>query len=83
MLSTLVYIFTYKGWFFVAGTNMLEDTAANWIFGIAPASFGVVGAAINFAVAYLVSGATEAAGPCPGTGGIDPRAERRRRGHRH
>lgn len=38
---------------------MLEDTAANWIFGIAPASFGVVGAAINFAVAYLVSGATE------------------------
>ena len=59
MLSTLVYIFTYKGWFFVAGTNMLEDTAANWIFGIAPASFGVVGAAINFAVAYLVSGATE------------------------
>ena len=59
MISTLVYIFTYKGWFFIAGTNMLEDTAANWIFGIAPASFGVVGAAINFAVAYLVSGATE------------------------
>ncbi len=59
MVSTLVYIFTYKGWFFLAGTNMLEDTAANWIFGIAPASFGVVGAAINFAVAYLVSAATE------------------------
>ncbi|RCW88873.1 sodium:solute symporter family protein [Paracoccus lutimaris] len=59
MISTLVYIFTYKGWFFIAGTNMLEDTAANWIFGIAPASFGVVGAAINFAVAYIVSGATE------------------------
>ena len=59
MLSTLLYIFTYKGWFFVVGTNMLDDTAANWIFGIAPASFGVVGAAINFGVAYLVSSATE------------------------
>ncbi|MFO1140695.1 MAG: sodium:solute symporter family protein [Paracoccus sp. (in: a-proteobacteria)] len=60
MLSTLLYIFAYKGWFFVAGTNMFEDTAANWLFGIAPASFGVVGAGLNFLVAYLVSGATEA-----------------------
>ncbi len=58
ILSTLLYIFTYKGWFFVAGTNMLEDTAANWIFGISPASFGTVGALINFAVAYVVSNAT-------------------------
>lgn len=59
MLSTLLYIFTYKGWFFVAGTNMLPDTADNWLFGIAPASFGVIGALINFAVAYAVSSATE------------------------
>lgn len=57
--STLVYIFTYKGWFFIAGTNLLEDTAANWLFGISPASFGTIGALINFAVAYLVSNATE------------------------
>ncbi|WBU51993.1 sodium:solute symporter family protein [Paracoccus sp. SCSIO 75233] len=57
--STLVYIFTYKGWLFIAGTNMLEDTAANWLFGISPASFGVIGAIINFAVAYFVSNATE------------------------
>ena len=60
MLSTLLYIFAYKGWFFVAGTNMFEDTAANWLSGIAPSSLGVLGARLNFLVAYLVSGATEA-----------------------
>ena len=59
IISTLLYIFTYKGWFFIAGTNMLEDTAANWLFGISPASFGTIGALINFAVAYLVSSMTE------------------------
>ncbi len=59
ILSTLLYIFTYKGWFFIAGTNMLEDTASQWLFGISPASFGVIGAAINFLVAYLVSNVTE------------------------
>lgn len=59
IISTLVYIFTYKGWFFISGTNLLEDTAANWIMGISPASFGVVGAALNFIVAYVVSNATE------------------------
>ncbi|MFV0410191.1 MAG: VC_2705 family sodium/solute symporter, partial [Paracoccus sp. (in: a-proteobacteria)] len=57
--STLIYIFTYKGWLFISGTNMLEDTAANWLFGISPASFGVIGALINFGVAYLVSNMTE------------------------
>lgn len=59
LLSTLLYIFTYKGWFFIAGTNMLPDDASAWMFGIAPASFGVVGALINFGVAYIISGATE------------------------
>ena len=59
IVSTLIYVFTYKGWFFIAGTNMLEDTAANWLFGISPASFGVIGALINFGVAYVVSNATE------------------------
>ncbi|AUH63273.1 sodium:solute symporter family protein [Paracoccus zhejiangensis] len=59
ILSTLLYIFAYKGWFFISGTNMLEDTAANWLFGISPASFGTVGALINFIVAYAVSSATE------------------------
>lgn len=59
IISTLIYIFTFKGWFFIAGTNMLEDTAANWLFGISPASFGTIGALINFGVAYLVSNATK------------------------
>ncbi|WP_111557306.1 sodium:solute symporter family protein [Paracoccus sediminilitoris] len=59
IISTLLYIFAYKGWFFISGTNMLEDTAANWLFGISPASFGTIGALINFVVAYLVSQATE------------------------
>ncbi len=59
ILSTLVYIFLYKGWFFIAGTNSLNDVPAEWILGISPASFGVIGALINFVVAYVVSNATE------------------------
>jgi cation/acetate symporter len=53
--TTLVYIFWYKGWFFVPGTAMLPDNAANWVFGISPGSFGAVGAVFNFAVALIVS----------------------------
>ncbi|SFX23713.1 sodium:solute symporter family protein [Marinospirillum alkaliphilum] len=60
LLSTLLYIFTYLGWFFIPGTNMLPNTADNWLFGISPLSFGAVGAMINFAVAYAVSYSTEA-----------------------
>ena len=52
---TLVYIFTYLGWFFIPGTNMLANTPDQWFMGISPASFGSVGALINFAVAYAVS----------------------------
>lgn len=55
MLTTILYIFTYKGWFFIGGTNMLPDTPDNWLFGISPASFGTIGAIINFAVAFGVS----------------------------
>lgn len=55
MVSTIVYIFAYKGIFFVAGTNFLPDTPDNWLFGISPASFGTIGALINFAVAFGVS----------------------------
>ena len=33
MLSTILYIFAYKGWFFIAGTNMLPDTPDAWLFG--------------------------------------------------
>ena len=55
ILSTLLYIFMYKGWFFIPGTNMLANTTENHIMGIAPEAFGTIGAIINFAVAYLVS----------------------------
>lgn len=54
LMSTLIYIFIYKGWFFVPGSNNLPDTAGNWLFGIQPESFGAIGALINFAVAATV-----------------------------
>ncbi len=53
--STLVYIFVYKGWFFVPGTAWLPNDAAHWFLGIQPESFGAVGAGINFGVAFLVA----------------------------
>ncbi|MCE8033440.1 MAG: cation acetate symporter [Halomonas sp.] len=59
LIATLLYIFTYLGWFFIPGTNMLPNTQDNWLLGISPLSFGAVGAMINFAVAYAVSAATE------------------------
>lgn len=52
--ATVLYIFTYLGWFFIPGTNMLENTADNWLFGISPLSFGAVGAVLNFLAAYVV-----------------------------
>ena len=55
LVITLLYIFTYLGWFFIPGTNMLPNTPDQWFMGISPASFGTVGALINFAVAYGVS----------------------------
>ncbi|MEM8751639.1 MAG: sodium:solute symporter family protein [Pseudomonadota bacterium] len=59
LIFTLVYIFSYKGWLFIPGTNFLEDVPANWILGISPLSIGAVGAMVNFAVAIFVSRATE------------------------
>ncbi len=58
LLSTLLYIFTYLGWFFIPGTNMLPNTEPNWVMGISPLSFGAVGALINFGVAYAISSVT-------------------------
>ncbi|MAO62457.1 cation acetate symporter [Halomonas sp. CnH100-B] len=60
LICTLLYIFTYLGWFFIPGTNMLANTPDNWMLGISPLSFGAVGAVINFAVAFVVSNATDA-----------------------
>jgi len=58
LLSTLIYIFWFKGWFFIPGTEMMANTKENWFLGIQPESFGAVGALINFAVAFAVSKVT-------------------------
>ena len=58
IISTLLYIFWFKGWFFIPGTAMAANTPDNWFLGISPEAFGAVGAMINFAVAYIVSRAT-------------------------
>ncbi len=60
LTATLVYIFWFKGWFFVASTAMAANIPANWIFGISPEAFGAVGALINFVVAFAVSRVTAA-----------------------
>lgn len=56
--STLVYIFWFKGWFFIPGTAMAADIPANWLLGISPGSFGAIGALINFTVALSISSVT-------------------------
>ena len=60
LTSTIVYIFVFKGWFFVPGTNWFPNTADYWLFGIQPESFGAIGALLNFAVAFAVSRVTQA-----------------------
>ncbi|MCG5499983.1 sodium:solute symporter family protein [Ectothiorhodospira lacustris] len=54
LISTLVYIFLYKGWFFIPGTNLLADNASGWILGISPQGFGTIGAVLNVTVALIV-----------------------------
>ncbi|MCF8127836.1 MAG: cation acetate symporter [Deltaproteobacteria bacterium] len=56
--STLLYIFLYKGWFFIKGTAPLADNPEGWLLGINPQSFGAVGAVLNFIVAFAVSSMT-------------------------
>ena len=55
LFSTLIYIFWFKGWFFVPGTEMAANVPENWFMGISPEAFGAVGALLNFAAAMLVS----------------------------
>jgi cation/acetate symporter len=57
---TLYYVFQHKGIMFIPGTAFLGDTPANWFMGIEPNAFGVVGAIVNFAVAFGVSKVTAA-----------------------
>jgi cation/acetate symporter len=55
LFSTLIYIFWFKGWFFIPGTEMAANTPDNWFMGISPEAFGAVGAMLNFGSAYVVS----------------------------
>lgn len=58
LVVTLLYIFLHKGWFFIPDTNSFTD--ADPLLGpIKSTSFGAIGAAVNFAVAYFVSGMTK------------------------
>jgi len=52
---TLFYVFQHKGIMFIPDTAFLGDTLPNWFLGIEPNAFGVVGAAVNFTVAFVVS----------------------------
>lgn len=58
LVVTSIYLFTYLGWFFIPGTNMLENVASNYLFGIPPTAFGPIGALLNFGTAYAVSAMT-------------------------
>lgn len=55
LLSTVLYIFIFKGFFFVPGTNLFADTKEFWFFGISPLGFGTIGAVINVIVALSVA----------------------------
>ncbi|MEP1447196.1 MAG: sodium:solute symporter family protein [Paraglaciecola sp.] len=59
---TMLYVFQHKGIMFIPGTSFLGDMAPNWFFGISPNAFGVVGALVNFGVAFVVLQFT---GPAP------------------
>ena len=52
---TLLYVFQHKGIMFIPGTSFLGDMSPNWFFGIEPNAFGVVGAVVNFVMAFAVS----------------------------
>ena len=52
---TLFYVFQHKGIMFIPGTAFLGDMAPNWFMGISPNAFGVVGAIVNFVIAFIVS----------------------------
>ncbi len=55
---TMLYVFQHKGVMFIPGTSFLGGMEANWFFGISPNAFGIVGAIVNFATAFVVNKAT-------------------------
>ncbi|MBL3563537.1 cation acetate symporter, partial [Rhodovulum sulfidophilum] len=42
LVFTAIYIFLYKGWFFIPGTATFADVPENYLFGISPLSIGAV-----------------------------------------
>ena len=46
LFTTLVYIFMYKGWFFIAGTANLPDTVEYWIL-VSRHCHSAIGALLN------------------------------------
>ncbi|WP_371186636.1 sodium:solute symporter family protein [Thalassotalea maritima] len=59
---TMLYVFQHKGIMFISGTSFLGGLDENWFFGISPNAFGVVGAIVNFTVAFIILKVT---GPAP------------------
>lgn len=59
---TMMYVFQHKGILFIDGTSFLGGMEPNWFFGISPNAFGVVGAIVNFAVAFTI---LKVSGPAP------------------
>ncbi|MCP4768679.1 MAG: cation acetate symporter [Gammaproteobacteria bacterium] len=59
---TMLYVFQHKGVMFIPGTSFLGGMEANWFLGISPNAFGIVGAIVNFATAFVVGRIT---GPAP------------------
>ena len=59
LVFTCVYIFWYKGWLFIPGTNFAPDTVEYWVFEISPLSIGTIGAIVNFTVAFAISKMTQ------------------------
>ncbi len=58
LVFTVGYIFLHKGWFFIPGTESFPDTIEGSLFGIQSTAIGCIGAALNFIVAFVVSGRT-------------------------
>ena len=51
---TLLYVFQHKGVMFIPSLSYMGTMPQNWFFGIEPNAFGIVGAVVNFIVAYTV-----------------------------
>lgn len=58
MVTGLGFTFLYIAWFKLWAPD--SNTAENWLLGISPEGIGVVGMALNFAVAFAVSRRTAA-----------------------